>query len=143
MREKPNKQNFFIYVCAVYELCRCTAIISLPGTESIPLQTPAWFYAIPLLVIPAIICIGAIFDSDKFKKCLNLMPIIKLMSVISYIGYVIFAKKSVIQQIKFGNSSSHITSIFMMIFLIFDVIIGIEFYKIGKKNIEDREVICK
>lgn len=148
-----NKKNtILLSILALYELVRSVLIIRMSsssfanGTEGISesLLSIAYFYSVPLLIIPFLIFLGKIFAPSKFSTCTIFIPIIKLLSVISFFGYICINTKQILLKVRMGETQFLTSLIFLVIFLIIDVIIGVAFFiKEMKNNDEGGEILCK
>ncbi|MCR5698277.1 MAG: hypothetical protein K6G52_01420 [Treponemataceae bacterium] len=123
-------------ILGAYELIKAIIILKMSAvsTNAISIPAASWFYGVPLLILPFIIILGTLFNNEKFASCMFLIPIFKILSAVSFAGYTAANVKTSIFELKSGNYLPCANLIFLMLFLIIDVIIGVVIYiKEGRK----------
>jgi len=125
-----KNKSIELSIIGAYELIKAAIILKMGAVSQNAMSIPAasWFYGVPLLIMPFIIILGAAFKNEKFSSCLFLVPIFKILSVISFAGFTVANIKTIILELRTGNFLPFANLIFLMLFLIIDVIIGVVIY---------------
>ena len=125
-----KNKSIELSIIGAYELIKAAIILKMGAVSPNAMSIPAasWFYGVPLLIMPFIIILGATFKNEKFDSCLFLVPIFKILSVISFAGFTVANIKTIILELRTGNFLPFANLIFLMLFLIIDVIIGVVIY---------------
>ncbi len=142
---KSDTKNFILLcILSCYELVRALFLIKMSSASMADTAnlTTASYYALPFLILPFIIVLGNIFKIEKFSRCLFLIPLFKLFSAASFGFYFFLEYKKIFFEAKIGNFVPLFNLIFLMIFFVIDVIIGIVLFVKDNHKQKD-ESVCK
>lgn len=141
-----KKENAFYTLVTIYEFIHMIFITTAKVAIEIPILPLSWYAAVPLLVIPFIISLLLLQDTSLKIELLFSFCLLKAMSFISLIAYLIKYIQFYLNNQELSNFSNTFVMILFVFFLI-DGIIAISFfitYKRSKKNSEKLEgTICK